>query len=105
MKVRTVVAPPATLRVIPSLERSAARDPPAFDRDLPDELALASAASSGARDVVDNLERPPADSSAATFRVLRVPKLAPGPECLSGPELRDRSRAALSFDGLRVFYG
>ncbi len=41
MKVRTVVAPPATLRVIPSFERSAARDPPAFDRDLNDELALA----------------------------------------------------------------
>ncbi len=33
--------------VAASLERSAARDPPAFDRDLPDELALASAASSG----------------------------------------------------------
>jgi len=42
MRVRTVVLPPATLRVVPSLHRSAARDPPAFEGELPDQdLALA----------------------------------------------------------------
>jgi len=42
MRVRTVVLPPATLRVIPSLDRSAARDPPALDSEPPDQdLALA----------------------------------------------------------------
>jgi len=44
MKVRTVVLPPASLRVLPSLEHSAAksRGPPAFDGDLLElDLALA----------------------------------------------------------------